>query len=44
MLAGTYKENSQILNEDFYLLLYLPLWHHGFRTIYGQSNVGAFFG
>jgi hypothetical protein len=26
LLAGTYKENSQIFNEVFYLPLYLPLW------------------
>ncbi len=25
LLAGKYKENSQIFNEDFYLPLYLPL-------------------
>jgi len=25
ILAGKYKENSQVFNEDFYLPLYLPL-------------------
>jgi hypothetical protein len=25
LLAGTWKENSQIFNDDFYLPLYLPL-------------------
>jgi hypothetical protein len=28
-LLGTRKKNSQILNEDFYLPLYLPLWVSG---------------
>jgi hypothetical protein len=32
LLAGKWKENSQIFKEDFYLPLYLPLWVHCYCT------------
>jgi hypothetical protein len=33
LLAGKWKENSQIFNEDFYLPLYLPLWPTTFKSL-----------